>query len=231
LNSPQGGLAILFTGRFLLMKTGFSRNPLYNHSLMRPLAFLLSAVLVALAATPAAAPLKGRAMGAPGAPITIDVFSDFQCPACKNLYEQTLVPLMRDYVATGKVYLIHHEFPLPNHAYSLLAASYACAAARLGKYDEVASLLFRNQAVWESSGKLDEIVTRGFTPAEAKTLRSLIQDPSVIGEIKRDIELGTQAGVHQTPTMIITRRSMRYPLAGGINYDLLRRFLDDQLAK
>jgi hypothetical protein len=41
-------------------------------------------------------------------------------------------PSSKDYVATGEVYLIRHEFPLPQHAYGRLAALYATAAARLG---------------------------------------------------------------------------------------------------
>ena len=46
----------------------------------------------------------GKAMGSPTAPITMEVFSDYECSHCKHLYEDTLRPLMRDYVAKGKVY-------------------------------------------------------------------------------------------------------------------------------
>ena len=45
-------------------------------------------------------------------PVSIEVFSDFQCPSCKALYEQTLRPLSEEYVAKGKVYLVHRvAFP------------------------------------------------------------------------------------------------------------------------
>src|SRR5271170_5231015 len=46
-----------------------------------------------------------KSYGSPSAPITMEVFSDFQCPACRMLYEQTLKLLINDYVASGKVYL------------------------------------------------------------------------------------------------------------------------------
>ena len=49
---------------------------------------------------------------------------------------------MREYVASGKVYLIHRDFPLPNHAHARDAATYACASARINKYEEVCSALF-----------------------------------------------------------------------------------------
>src|SRR5271170_6669648 len=48
-----------------------------------------------------------KAIGSKSAPITMEVFSDYQCPSCRLLYEQTLKPLINEYVATGKVYLIH----------------------------------------------------------------------------------------------------------------------------
>jgi protein-disulfide isomerase len=177
------------------------------------------------------APAKGKAIGSPNAPITIEVFSDFQCPSCKTLHEQALRPLLRDYVVPGKVYLIHREFPLPNHAYSRLAASYASAAARIGKYQEVADVLFLNQVVWSANGKVDETVSSVLTPAEASKVRALAKDPSIAAEIQRDVELGKAMGLNQTPTMIVKHRSIPYPISGNVNYDLLRSFLDGRLAK
>ncbi len=51
------------------------------------------------------------ALGSKTAPMVIEVFSDFQCPACKSLYDATNRQLMDNYVNTGKVYLIHRDFP------------------------------------------------------------------------------------------------------------------------
>jgi len=44
---------------------------------------------------------------------------------------------------------VSREFPLRMHQYSREAANYATAAARLGKYQQVADALFLNQLVWE----------------------------------------------------------------------------------
>src|SRR5262249_12238479 len=54
-----------------------------------------------------------EALGSKTAPIVMEVFSDFQCPACKTLFVTTNRPLMDNYVSTSKVYLIHRDFPLP----------------------------------------------------------------------------------------------------------------------
>src|ERR1035438_4167897 len=64
-------------------------------------------------AAPAAAPagptfsVPPRTAGSVDAPIVIEVWTDFECPTCKLLYMNTLKPLIPEYCATGKVYLIH----------------------------------------------------------------------------------------------------------------------------
>ena len=192
---------------------------------------LLVALGLTLTLRTAPAETSGKAVGVPDAPILMEVFSDYQCPACKMLYEHTLLPMMEDYVRRGKVYLIHREFPLTMHAYSRQAAYYACAAERIGKYEQVATALFAKQTTWAADGKVDEAACSVLTPAEANKVRALVKDVSVTTEVERDAELGARAKVSQTPTIIITHRLRQYPLTGSIKYDLLRSLLDDLLTK
>jgi protein-disulfide isomerase len=195
--------------------------------------FVLLATLLSLAAAaaPSQTPVAGKVFGVPGAPMMIEVYSDFQCPMCKVLHEQVLPSLMKDYVAKGKVYLIHREFPLPipAHIYSRQAASYASAAARIGKYTPVSDALFRMQASWSVDGKVDQTACSVLSPLEATKVRALVKDPSIAAEIQRDVQAGEKAAINQTPTMIVTFRTRQYPLS-TTNYDLVRRFLDDLLA-
>ncbi len=191
----------------------------------------LVVLLIACGLVPIRAQQGGKAVGVPSAPIQIEVFSDYQCPACKVLHEQSLRPLLSDYVRTGKVYLIHREFPLPMHAYAALAAAYACAAEKIGKYELVADALFAKQEAWSQSGKVDDAACSVLTGPEAAKVRVLAKDPSVVAEVRSDTELGSKANIRQTPTMIVTYRLKQYPLTGSVNYDLLRRFLDGLLAQ
>ena len=68
---------------------------------------------------------KGKILGTPSAPVRIDVYSDFACPACKNFHEQTLPMIIQEYVTAGKVYVVNREFPLniPEHKFSREAAT------------------------------------------------------------------------------------------------------------
>ena len=69
------------------------------------------------------------------------------------------------------------------------------------------------------------------TPEEMKRVRALVKDPDLNAGLDREIAQGYRAGVKQTPTMIITHRLRTYPIAGNVTYPILRRFLDDLLAK
>lgn len=193
--------------------------------------FVVLVILLSLAIAAAALQTSadGKAFGVPGAPLVIEVYSDFQCPACKSLHELVLPSLMKDYVAKGKVYLIHREFPLTMHAFAQQAALYAAAAARIGKYTPVADALFRQQASWSVDGKVDQAACSALSPAEATKVRALVKDPSIAAEIRRDVQAGQTAALKQTPTMIVSFRMRQYPLS-STNYDLVRRFLDDLLA-
>ncbi len=174
---------------------------------------------------------NGKAFGVPTAPLTIEVFSDFQCPSCRELHMTTLPDLMRDYVLPGKAYIVFREFPLPMHNHSREASAYACAAARVGKYEAVSDALFRNQPTWAANGKVFETVAAVLTPAEQKKVEALAKDPGVLNEVQQEVQQGQLERVNQTPTMLIERRGKKYPVAGNINYSLLRRFLDDLISK
>ena len=140
---------------------------------MKMFALALALTLPCLAAGP---DVKG--VGNPAAPLRMDLYSDFTCPHCKVLHEQTLPKIMADYVTPGKAYLVFHEFTLtgPGHEHSKTASLYAAAAARVGKYQQVCDALFQTQSSWAVSGKVWETVSPALTPAEQKKVQALFKD-------------------------------------------------------
>ena len=171
-----------------------------------------------------------KTVGDPNAPITIEVFSDFQCPACKTLYEGTLQPAMQDFVAKGKVYLVHRDFPLAMHAYARDAACLACASEKIGKYEVVSAALFKQQQSWAASGKVADALTGVLTASELQKVQKLAKDPQTMAEIEQDVALGKQLALKQTPTMIIKHNGKTYPVSGVISYSILEKFLNSLLA-
>ncbi|HWZ98119.1 MAG TPA: thioredoxin domain-containing protein [Candidatus Dormibacteraeota bacterium] len=171
-----------------------------------------------------------KTQGSKTAPIVMETFSDFQCPACKQLYLGTSRQIADSYVSTGKVYFIHRDFPLPGHAYSRIAARYGRAASQLGKLEQVEQVLFQNQEKWEQTGDVDGTVASVLTPAEMTKIRAMIKTPAIDAAIDKDIALGKTYNVTQTPTTVIHCKGQTYPVSGVVSYDVLRTFLDQLLS-
>jgi len=172
-----------------------------------------------------------KAFGSKNAPVTMEVFSDYQCPACKTLFTTTNRRLMDDYVSSGKVYLIHRDFPLPMHAHSRVAARYARAAAQLGKVEPVEQALFQNQEKWEQSGDVDGAVAAVLSAAEMAKVRALVKGGTLDPMIDKDYALGQTYRVNQTPTTVFRCKGQTYPYSGIMTYDILKQFLDQLLSQ
>ena len=171
---------------------------------------------------------KDKAFGNPSAAFRLDIFSDFECPSCRLYHMQILPQVEKDYGASGKIYIVSHEFPLniPAHKYNHEAANYATAAARIGKYEAVADRLFLTQDAWHASGKVWEAVAAVLTPAEQKKVLALAKDPSVLAEVQSDYDLGMRLGVNSTPSLFLTHGMRRFPLPNFDNYTLFRSMVD-----
>jgi len=172
-----------------------------------------------------------KAFGSKNAPVTMEVFSDFQCPACKTLFTTTNRQLMDNYVSTGKVYLVHRDFPLAMHAHSRVAARYARAAAQLGKGEAVEQALFQNQEKWEQSGDVDGTVAAVLSAAEMAKVRALVKGGTMDTLIDKDYALGQMYRVNQTPTTVFHCKGQTYPYGGVMTYDILKQFLNQLLSQ
>src|SRR5687767_7247683 len=101
--------------------------------------------------TPAAlSNADGLSVGDPNAPVTIDVFEDFQCPACRNFTESTEPLVLQNLVDTGKARYVFHNYPfldgdgVGSNGESDQAANAAMCANEQGKFWEMHSILYAN---------------------------------------------------------------------------------------
>jgi protein-disulfide isomerase len=173
-----------------------------------------------------------KAYGSKSASVTMEIFSDFQCPACKQLFTTTTQKVVENYVNTGKIYLIHRDFPLPMHAHSRVAASYSRAAAHIGKNDVVEQALFQNQEKWEATGDVKGAVAAVLSPADMKKVQALVDGKSLEPLIEKDKQIGQGYTVNQTPTSWLhTKNGQAFPVVGFVSYDVLKAFLDQLIAQ
>lgn len=172
-----------------------------------------------------------KAFGSKSAPVVMEIFSDYQCPSCKMLYTTTNRLLMDNYVSTGKVYVIHRDFPLAMHAYSRVAARYARAAADIGKIEPAEKALYDNQEKWEQTGDVDGTLASAFSAADMNKIRALVKGGTLEPLIDKDFQIGQGYRVGSTPTTVFHCKGQTYPYAGGMSYEILHQFLDQLLGQ
>jgi protein-disulfide isomerase len=185
------------------------------------------------ALTAASIPAKNfKESGSPTAPVGIEIYTDYQCPSCRALYLDVLPSLNADFVATGKVHLLHRDFPLSQHQFSKLATRYANAAGTIGKYDIVANQIFVTQPEWEQNGNVDAAVAKVLSPADIDKVRALVKtDTHLDDSVTKDVAMGNQDHVNQTPTIVIVAKGKRDVIGGGMPYAILKQYLNQKLAQ
>jgi len=70
--------------------------------------------LLLLSATLLFAQANFKEIGSAKAPITVEIYADYECPHCRALYMEVVPSLIAEFVKTGKVRLIHRDFQSQN---------------------------------------------------------------------------------------------------------------------
>jgi len=199
-------------------------------------------------------PAPAKTYGVKSAPITMEVFTDYQCPTCRAFYENTLRPMIADYVAGGKVYLIHHDFPLDMHQYSGEAARWANACAEVGEFPAAEAALYDNQDSWAANGNMAKFIAAAMPASDFRRVQLLMKDaqmpapqahgPSVDPmtgvarpcpfdpSIARDIKLAYQVPFNGTPGFIVSYRGQRLmAVPYAVSWPVLKQLFDSLLQR
>lgn len=166
--------------------------------------------------TPEARPnADGKAIGDPNAPVLVEVWSDFQCPACQDFAQSVESQIIQNYAATGKVRYEYRHFPfLDDRAgtkESDQSANASMCASEQGKFWEYHDYLFAN---WngENKGAFNDRRLVAFAEALGLDMakfndcfsRNAYQDV-----IDKDLADGEQAGVQGTPSVFVNGQIIR----------------------
>ena len=166
--------------------------------------------------------------GSSNSTIKIEVFSDFECPACRALYLETIRKILQEYSSKDKVCVIYYEFPLKMHKYSRTAARFVAAASRIGlqKVLSIMEVLYIDQAQWSQDGNIEASISKVLTPAEFQKLKTIMQDTSIDAAIDKEIRLGVLKKIESTPTMFITQPGKQRKVEGLVTYPVMKQFID-----
>jgi len=187
----------------------------------------------AAAPAPKTAPAPNyKESGSAEAPITCEIYSDYECPSCAAFFRDTLPLLVAGYVQTGKVKLLHRDFPLPQHPYAKLAARYANAAGQAGQYDLAVNRLFETQSLWSVNGEIDMQLASILSPTVMRNVRDMVErDKRLDDAVAADQAMGANDRLHATPTLVIVWKGNRQTVSPIPSYTLLKSYLDDLLGR
>ncbi len=186
-------------------------------------------VLFPLPGSPAVHETSGQLLGgSPNSPIRIEVFSDFECTACREFYLRTIRPLLQEYSSRDKVCVIYHEYPLSYHRYARQAALYSEAAARLGRQQLLAvrDSIYTDQAQWSQDGSLEATVAKALSQEDFQKLKDIMRDASLNEAIAKGLELGNKMEIKATPTMFIYYTGKQQRVEGLVTYLVMKQFID-----
>jgi protein-disulfide isomerase len=139
-----------------------------------------------------------------------------------------------NYVSSGKVYLVHHDFPLSMHSHSLVAAHWVNAAAAVDSFQAAETALYTKQDQWGASGNVEQALAASLPAAEMAKIRAmeLAQRAQLDAIVQSEINLGTSRSVTGTPSIFVVHRGQTIPLPSGpVPYALLKQYLDSLLAQ
>jgi protein-disulfide isomerase len=159
--------------------------------------------------------------GSEKAPVTVVVFSDFQCAYCARL-----VPVLHRLKENNpdQVRIVFKNFPLDIHPQARLAHEAALVAAGRGKFWEMHDLLFANQSRMDR----DTLIEHGRrVGVESAQLAEALDRRTHREIIEQDIRDGRDLGVVATPTMFVNGTK----LVGVRSLETLQAAVDQHLGR
>jgi protein-disulfide isomerase len=162
-------------------------------------------------------PIRGNK----AAPVTIVLFSDFQCPFCSKV-GPTLKQVQTTYGDRVRIAWKHQ--PLPFHPNALPAAEAAEAAREQGKFWEMHDALFENQQAL--SPETYEKLARKLG-LNVQAFKASLASGKAKARISQDQALAAQIGANGTPTMFVNGEKVE----GAVPFENIKAVIDRALAK
>ncbi len=172
---------------------------------------------------------RARIEGDSTAPVRMVEISDFQCPFCKQYYDQTYARIDSAYIETGKVQYLWISFPNPNHVHSWPAIEASFCAGAVGKFWPMHDLLFQHQEEWANSDTPMTFFEKYAHQLgiDAESYGTCLEEDRPAPLQVRDLTSVTRVGVNGTPFFII---GDSISLEGAAPFDKFKEVIDSLVA-
>jgi protein-disulfide isomerase len=212
-------------------------------------ALVLGAVIVVFAALQGGGPLtsgsdvlapdshvptllaEGRTLGKADAPVTVDIWSDFQCPACRQFVGRTEPAIISNYVVPGTAKFVYHDAAFigqrTGSAYdeSVEAGAAARCAADQDKFWDMHGWIFAN---WNGENRGAFLAPRLRQIASSAGLEMNGYDSCVASgdhqaAVRAETNEAVALGVSSTPTIFVNGVAFAGALTAAQLSDLIDR--------
>jgi protein-disulfide isomerase len=219
---------ILWVGGFIVLIIVILISPTIYNSLKPAGSFVII--------TPEARPLEnGKTIGDPNAKVKIEVFEDFQCPACKQFTDSVEKQLIQStYISSGQVYYQFLQWPFIDSGSitkeSHQAANASMCALEQERFWDYHDILFANQGA-ENSGAFTDKRLQAFAESlglNMSAFNKCFNANTYSAEIESEYQKGVTAKVDSTPTVFLNGQEIT---PGFIpTYDQIKAAIDAALA-
>lgn len=144
-------------------------------------------------------------LGNEDAPVTVEVYEDFACPACQQFQMNVMPEIREEYIDEGDVQFHHYDFPIPvdGHWSYMMAGSARAIQDRAGQdaYFDYKEILYDNQ-----SQISEEVIRTATEDVSVEDVEGVIADAE--NEVYQpvldsDQSHGQDRGVQGTPSVFV----------------------------
>jgi protein-disulfide isomerase len=171
-----------------------------------------------------------RVIGPATAPLEITIYSDFECPYCRNFALAALPAIVAEFADRGLLRIRFAYFPLAAiHPNAISAAKAAHCAGQAGRFWAYHDYIFVRQPEWAGEKAPDSLwigyaESLGLPRAQFAACLKAEETDAVI---EADLRQALLAGATGTPTVVLDGES----ITGLTSYEELRRTILDALAR
>jgi protein-disulfide isomerase len=168
---------------------------------------------------PATPRAEAPSLGPSDAKVTVEVWSDFQCPFCAR-GAATLKQLRDKY--GEQVRLVFRQQPLPMHGNARLAAAASMAAHEQGRFWEFHDALFANQSALDRPS-LEAVA--GQLNLDVERFRRALDSSTWSNYVDTEVAEAQRRGIRGTPTFFINGK----PIIGVQPLNTFTQAIDEAL--
>jgi protein-disulfide isomerase len=151
-------------------------------------------------------------------PVTVEIYLDYLCPACR-LFEESAQPTLDRYLESGRVNIVYRPVAildrLSTNRYSSRAAAGAGCAADQGKLVEYTKALYAQQPPENGAGhtnkQIADLAAQAGLPRDA--FEKCLDDDRYGDWVKGTTDAMAARGLNSTPTVFVNGKQLKNPAA------------------